>query len=73
MQAMPLGDFRDMAREALNSAPKGEEGKEPTPDELERQVGGCGCCLHWWHEVVLLRHGVVRHGAWRGVRWHGMA
>lgn len=39
-QAMLLGDFRDMAREAINAAPKAEEGKEPNPDELERQVGG---------------------------------
>ena len=48
MQAMALGDFRDMAREAINAAPKGEEGREPNPEELERQVsagvGQCGCC-----------------------------
>lgn len=53
---MPLGDFRDMAREAINAAPKGEEGKEPSPEELERQVRTLG------------RHGNVR----LGMAWHGM-
>ncbi|PRW58727.1 lysine-specific demethylase 4A-like isoform X1 [Chlorella sorokiniana] len=43
-KAMPLGDFRDMAREAINAAPKAEEGKEPNPDELERQ---------FWRNVTL--------------------
>ena len=70
-QAMPLGDFRDMAREAINAAPKAEEGKEPNPDELERQV----CrkprgCLHGGLAAVWARG--YHSMAWHGMAWHSM-
>lgn len=72
-QAMHLTDFRDMAREAINAAPKAEEGKEASPDELERQVGGRGMPGRWAPPGLACScMGSAWHGYGMAWAWHSI-